>query len=483
VRFRIRRIWFICLAAIAVAAASSAEDTARVADAAKKRDIATVRSLLNAKADVNTRQLDGTTAIHWAAYWDEAEQADLLIHAGADVNAVNDYGITPLWAACNNGSSRLVDTLLKAGAEPNAALPSGETPLMTASHTGNMDVVKALLAHGAEVNAKEATMGQTALMWAIAERHLDIVKTLVEHGADVRAKSASGFLPFLFAARTSDIETAKFLLAHGADFREAAKDGTTALHVAVVRGHIPFAKFLLDLGADPNNQGPGFSPLHWAAGTWESAFTHDYVFSPEAATSEYEWTVLGGIPTREAKEDLIKTLLAHGADVNLKLTKAPPRYGSSVFPNNYIMGATPFFLAATVADVPTMKLLLANGADPRINANDGTTPLIVAAGMTRTDSETVIPEERHLEAAMLCLHLGQDVNAANNAGNTPLHAAAYAGLDTMVEFLVDHGARINAKNKKGETPTRIADGYEQASMLYTRPSTAALLRKLGGVAQ
>jgi ankyrin repeat protein len=317
-------------------------------------------------------------------------------------------------------------------------------------------------------------------MWAIAEKHAGVVRLLVERGADVALAADSGFTPFLFAARTGDIDIAKFLLSKGATIKDTAKDGTSALHVAVVRGHIPFARFLLDLGADPNADGPGFTPLHWAVGTWESVFTHDYVFAPEASTLEYQWMVLGGIPDRDVKISFVKRLLEMGANVNAPIKRPPPRYGASIFPSNYLIGGTAFHIAASVADVPLMRLLLAAGADPNRGAADRTTPLMVAAGLARVDSETLIPEAKLLEAVQLCLDLGQDINAANNAGNTAMHAAALQGLDGMTQFLFDHGAQVNAKNKKGETPTRIADGYEFASMLYTRPSTAALLRKLGG---
>jgi len=471
------------LVAMSLATPVFAQPDLRLLHAVRNSDAPAVRALLGQKVDVNAPDDDGATALHWAAQRGDAAVAESLIRAGARVNVANEYGVTPLWLACHNGSTAVAERLLKAGADPNRALPSGETPLMTAARTGQKGVVDALLARGADTNAKESLMGQTALMWAAVGRHGDVVRRLVSAGADVRAKSTAGFTAFLFAARSGDVDTGTFLTAQGADPRDASKDGMTALHVAMLRGHVPFVKYLLSVGVDPNDERPGFTVLHWAAGTWESIFTHEYLFGPDASTAEHEWTVLAGPPTREIREDVIRTLLAHGANVNAQTTKAPPRFGASTFPANYIVGATPFYLATAVADVPTMRLLLAAGADARIPAKDQTTALIVAAGLTRTDSETVIPEANHLEAVRLCLELGHDINAANNGGNTALHAAAYAGLDQMVQFLVDRGASVNARNKKGETPTKIADGFEQAAMLYTRPSTAALLRKLGGVAK
>ena len=116
-----------------------------VADAAQKADWSTVRTLVEQGADVNARQGDGATALHWAAYWDEVELANLLIRAGADVNAANDLGVTPLWAAAENGSATLARRLLGAGADPDMPLLSGETPLMTAARVGAADVARQLL--------------------------------------------------------------------------------------------------------------------------------------------------------------------------------------------------------------------------------------------------------------------------------------------------------------------------------------------------
>ena len=164
------------------------------------------------------------------------------------------------------------------------------------------------------------------------------------------------------------------------------------------------------------------------------------------------------------------------------IKRPPPRFGGSIFPANYLMGATPFYLAAVSSDVSVMRLLLAAGADPMLSAKDGTTPLIAVA-LARVYSETMIPEPRLVATMELCLELGHDVNATNGSGTTAMHAAALQGLDAVTQFLYDHGAEVNPKNKKGETPTKIADGYEFASMVYTRPSMVALLWTLGGVAQ
>ena len=469
----------VLLAAATDGVVHTARDT-RLIDAVRGGDTATVRRLLARTLDANLTQPDGATALHWAAERDNLEIADALLKAGARANTENDYGVTPLVLAATNGSAPMIERLVAAGANPNAALPTGETVLMTAARTGRLDAVRALLQHGATVNAREHVKGQTALMWSIWQGHSDVTRALVEAGADIKAASDSGFTPLLFAVREGHLDIVRLLLDKGAAASETAKDGNSALHVAVVRGHVDIALLLLDRGADANPAGPGFTPLHWAAGTWETGHSHDYIFNEVAVNRVQEWSVLAGIPTEQAKHTLITALLAHGAQVNARMQKSPPRLGHSLFKGDILPGATPFYLAAITADVPTMKLLLAHGADPKISGGRGNTPLIVAAGVNHVEQESRVPEARMIDAIAMLLELGADITQANDAGNTALHAATMAGLDKVVPYLVQRGANLNAKNKAGATPLTLARGFEDMFLLYMRPSTAAILEKLGG---
>lgn len=464
---------------VAAATLHGAGTDRRLIDAARSGRLDTVRALLMQRVDVNATQPDGATALHWAADRDRLDIADALLKAGARVDARNDYGVTPLALAAINGSAPMIQRLLTAGAAANATLPTGETVLMTAVHTGKIDAVRTLLRHGAEVNAREIVKQQTALMWALWKGDDDIARALIEAGADIAAPSASGFTPVMFAAREGNVEMTRLLLAKGASANGRTVDGHSPLHIAVIRGHVPVAKLLLDHGADPNAADAGFTPLHWAAGTWESGHTHDYLFNETAVNTSYELSVLAGIPNRDEKHDLIKALLARGANVNARLTKAPTRFGHTLFKNEFMPDATPFLLATVTGDVPTMALLLANGADPSIPAIRNTTPLISAAGIYRTERETRTPEAAALEATAMMVALGADINEPNEAGNTPLHAATMAGLDTVVTYLVEHGAAINARNVKGETALKLTRGFIDRDLLYMRPSTAVVLEKLG----
>ena len=468
---------------VSVGSAAAANSDLRLADAVERQDMAAARALLREQVDVNTPQPDGATALHWAAHWDDLEIADLLIRAGADVNTANDivYGVTPLSLAAVNGSAAMIERLLNAGANASTALPTGETVLMTAARSGNVDVVTALIAHGADVRATEPASEQTALMWAVAEDHSEVVAALLAHGADVQALSKGSFTPMLFAARKGALDSATVLLSYGANVDDTARDGSAALLLATVFGHTPVAAFLLDNGADPNADAAGFTALHWAAGSWETTltFTEDEQFN--------DWYPLLG-PKGQVRLDFIQKLLDHGAEPNARTQKNPPRHGQSSSvdtPNLYesLIDATPFLLAAMASDARAMHLLATAGADPLHPTANNMTPLMMAAGVGWVIGEAAFKEDAALDAVQVALDLGADVNAVSDAGDTALHGAVLAAMDTVVELLVAHGADVNARNKDDETPLLIAKGFGtlRAGHRGNSESTAALLLSFGAL--
>ena len=399
---------------------SSADGDHRLVQAAKQGESDTLRTLLKEGVDVNATQPDGATALHWAAHWDDLEMAQLLISAGARANVANVYyGVTPLSLACTNGSAPMARLLLNAGADANATQSTGETVLMTAARTGNVDVVKALLTHGAEVNAVHPARGQTALMWAAAEEHPAVIRVLVEHGAEVATRSTGGFTPLLFAARQANEESVRVLLAAGADVNQPAADGSAPLVVATVRGRTAIATLLLERGADANGAGAGYTALHWAAGSWPTILSG----INGIVSDDDEWSTMAGL--KGNKLEFVRTLLAHGADPNARIVKAPPRVGIGGAFRGSLVGATPFLLAAMAGDVAVMHTLVDHGADPHLGTRQNVTPLMTAAGMGNEVSVSFVTENVALDAVKFVLSLGADINAANDEGDTALHGAAF----------------------------------------------------------
>ncbi len=468
-----------------------------LADAVKNGDRAGAIALLKQHTDVNAPEPDGTTALHWAVRQDDREMADRLIKAGANVRAANRYGVTPLYLACVNGSAPMIEKLLDAGADANAATTEGETALMTVARTGNVEAAGVLLARGADVNSKEQWRQQTPLMWAVAESHPEMAQELIAHGADVNARQVTwnwerqvtkeprekwmplgGLTPLLFAARQGCLDCAGILLKAGAEVNAADPNNISPMLLATSNGHYDVAAFLLDHGADPNiADETGRTALYAAVDM------HTMPESNRPSPNE--------VDNHLTSMDLIQALLAHGANVNAQLKKLQP-YRTKLDRGDDTMlgtGTTPMLRAAKAGDAQVIQALLAKNADPKIPTKFGITPLMAAAGLGTKEEDTTARKKTEAEAIAsikLCLDAGVDVNAADNQGDTALHGAAQKGWDQVVQFLVDHGAKLDVKDKKGHTPLDAANGLMgnggfDGSRRDVHESTAALLRKLMAV--
>jgi ankyrin repeat protein len=506
VRPRGRAFALACLAWIGLAAGGAAwaqPAAPRLADAAMRGDRQAVRALLEQGADVNASQPDGMTALHWASRRDDVETATALVRARAKVDATTRYGVTPLYLASVNGSAAMIDVLLGAGADANAATTGGETALMTTARTGKVDAVRRLLERGATVNAREKVRGQTALMWAVIENHHALVKLLLAAGADVNAQtnvsvpdgtngkpeatsgdigahgpglyrsravpSPSGAMsPLHFAARDGLLDMARVLVEAGADLDRRSANGTGPLVAAITNNHIELALFLIEKGANINAADDFYkrTPLFAAVERRNPDYTRD-----------------SAPPVADARDpmDLIRVLLERGANPNARANTTPFRGFYQVSANwaNFD-GQTPFLRAALNGDITLMRLLLAHGADPNLATNDGATPLMAASGINWVVAQTYSrPDAEYLEAARLCLELGNDVNAVNSLGLAAIHGAANRGFDAMVELLARSGARLDVKDKQGRTPMTYAEGVFLAVQPPVRkPATIALLQKL-----
>ena len=486
--------------------AARAEPDAPLAEAAMRRDINAVRSLLAKKVDVNATGPDGTTALEWMIRIGDTETVKMLLAAGADPRKANRLGVTPIALASANGSVDIMRLLLDAGVDANTIDPNQEPVSWAAIRSGNVDAVKTLLDRGATVDFKDSVR-QSSLMLAVREDHPDMVRLLISRGAEVNAvtrvgttpgwvlpNSVAGFghgvgivrgglpargsryltpggmTPLLYAARDGRLESARLLIQNGADLKVTDPNGITPLLMAITNNQIDMAKFLIERGSEINIvDWYGRSPL-WSAVEVRNMDVDNATF-------------VNGV-NREPVLDLIKILLDKGADPNVRTAETPPirRFilpitGSLEWVD--FVGMTPFLYAARAGDVTVMKLLLDHGANPKIPTFSGTTALMAAAGMNWTFAQTYDEgTDRLLEAVKLCYDLGMSVNDANSMGLTALHAAANRpGSDPIIKWLVEKGAKLDVKDNEGRTPLAWAEGVFLATHPgVPKPSAIELLK-------
>jgi ankyrin repeat protein len=502
------------LVLVTSALGGAAEPDLRLVNAVAEQDKTAIRALLKQGIDVNATRADGATALLWAAHFNDGDTVDLLLGAGAKVNAADDHGVTVLARASENANPTLVDKLLKAGANVNAAQTSGLTPLMIATHTGSLPVVTTLLANGANVNAATTETGITALMWAAADGHRDVARALIAGKADVKRSSRKHFTALMFAARNGDVEMAKLLLEAGANVNEPASDGTYVLPFAIVQGQDEFAHFLLERGADANGTMGGVSALHAASGPVD-LWIEDWIRTHGGGDVYSAGGGGGGRGPQAARRPrLVKALLERGANPNARTTSNAMMMSYIGYPTKGafepfacgtgdLLGATPLWVAALAANgnvggfggdagfpqgevaradatTDVIKELLAAGADHRLTTIDGTTPLMVAAGLGRSTFQPGLQRGRRSpnaeNAVNALLDAGADVNAINEADFAAIHGAAFRGLNEVLKILVDRGANINARDFRGRTPYRIAEGSKQSFQFQAYPGTAEYIK-------
>ncbi len=206
-------------------------------------------SLSSLGANVNVRDHNSMTPLHYAARTGDVGDIAGLISKGAEINATTDYGWTPLLLAVDRNHNDSVEYLTDMNADIHQANSQQKTPLHLAVFRGNRYNTKILLKAGADVNAitKEKI---TPLHIASGEGYNDVVKLLLDYGADIDPEDFNGITPLSQAVLRGKKETTALLLEYGADINSSDNNGWTPLHWAAQRGHEDIVNLLIEKGAD-----------------------------------------------------------------------------------------------------------------------------------------------------------------------------------------------------------------------------------------
>ncbi|HXP84874.1 MAG TPA: ankyrin repeat domain-containing protein [Bryobacteraceae bacterium] len=440
-------------------------------EAARSGNVGAIKVLLDHGAEVNAKEsLRGTTALMWAADEGHAPAIQLLIERGADLQARSD--MADRGRGADLGPFRPVHGP-RAGQVPGVV--PAEAPNLAAG-IALRDDANGIAGQG-QREAGRGGLAGAAPGAADADQGVDAAAAPVRRGRGQPVKDGGALTPLVYAVRSNDLDSVKVLLAAGADVNQVTGYGWSPLLVATQNRYYRPGAYLLDHGADVNlaNKG-GWTPLYLA--------------------TDNRNIEAGDYPVRKGDMDhldFIKLLLDKGADVNARMKDSTET--RTVFTDQWLdeNGATAFLRASQSGDLVLMKLLLAHGADPKIDTVWRVTALQVAAGIGWVEGITYEwSPESTLEAVKLLLDLGLDPNAQADTGRVALHGAAHKGRPAVVQVLVDHGAKLdvrdygNTDNRGGKLalhtwePVDYADGLVRVGVqsAIPHPETGLLLRRL-----
>lgn len=446
-----------------------------VADAAMKRDAATLRTLLKTGADVNAAHGDGMTALHWAARHGDVETVRMLLHAGANVRATTRLGgFTPILLASQMGHAAVMQELVARGGDPKGTTTAGTSALMLAAASGRVDAVKVLLGAGADLHAQEPTRRETALVFAVAANRLEATRLLIAAGADVTLATK-----IVDLTGQTNPEEEEFIRAQQAQRGgRGAIPGAAATPAESARGA---GARVAPEGARANatpGQARGGRGGAGGRGPDVAGLTRQFRFA-ELVRAQ------GGLAplhfaARQGYIEMSRLLLTSGADLDQRTAD----------------GTTPLLMALINGHFDLAKELLDRGADPRLASDNGVTPLYAVLNV-QWAPKTLYPQPRaytqqrlsHIEMLQALLAKGVDVNArlkkkvwysgynfdlsgVDEIGATPFWRAAYASDLEAMTLLIAHGAdpEIPTMKPAGRPRTGDAGAREDVTDVSGRPA-------------
>ncbi|XP_029887860.1 ankyrin repeat domain-containing protein 17 isoform X5 [Aquila chrysaetos chrysaetos] len=456
-----------------------------------------VRFLLEAGADQEHKTDEMHTALMEACMDGHVEVARLLLDSGAQVNMPADSFESPLTLAACGGHVELAALLIERGANLEEVNDEGYTPLMEAAREGHEEMVALLLGQGANINAQTEETQETALTLACCGGFLEVADFLIKAGADIELGCST---PLMEAAQEGHLELVKYLLAAGANVHATTATGDTALTYACENGHTDVADVLLQAGADLEHESEGGrTPLMKAARAGHVC-TVQFLISKGAnvnrTTANNDHTVLS-LACAGGHLAVVELLLAHGADPTHRLKdgstmlieaakgghtsvvcylldypnnllSAPPPDATQLTPPSHDLNRAPRVPVQALpmvvppqepdkppANVATTLPIRNKAVSGRASAMSNTPTHSIATSVSQPQTPT--PSPIISPSAMLPIYPAIDIDAQTESNHdTALTLACAGGHEELVQTLLERGANIEHRDKKGFTPLILA---------------------------